>query len=112
MRTSLLSIRIDKYKTLCLFTTCLFLFLTGVVDPYERKWLKVGISSVPESGEGVFAQRDIPANRSLSLYSGFLFRSGEQLALHNEACKDNTSRYENVTSFSSISYCSNSEYWP
>jgi hypothetical protein len=65
---------------------------SGVVDPYERKWLKLAESSLPHSGLGVSALRDIPANRSFSLFSGFLFRQGEEIILHNLACKDNTSR--------------------
>ena len=32
----------------------------GVVDPFERKSVRIAKSSVPESGEGVFAVRDFP----------------------------------------------------
>ena len=42
----------------------------GLVDPYERKWVEVEDSSVPASGQGVFARRDIPQFRCTSMYSG------------------------------------------
>ena len=53
----------------------------GVVDPYERKWLELAKSGVPESGRGVFALRDIPANRTIALYSLFLYKGGEQVSM-------------------------------
>ncbi len=80
--------RIMSYDIVFLF----FLFI-GIVDPYERKWLKISKSSVPESGLGVFALKDIPANRTVAFYSGFLFKVGEQLNLYNKTCLGNTSRY-------------------
>ncbi len=42
----------------------------GLVDPYELKWVEVEDSSVPDSGQGVFARRDIPQYRCTSMYSG------------------------------------------
>ena len=42
----------------------------GVIDPYERKWVEVADSSVPDSGQGVFAKRDFPQFRCTSMYSG------------------------------------------
>ena len=64
----------------------------GVVDPYERKWLKLSNSNIPNSGQGVFALKDIPANRSATLFSGLLFREGEEMNLNLDACQRNTSR--------------------
>ena len=56
--------------------------LDGVVDPYERKWLKVSTSSIPDSGQGLLAARDIPVNRTVSLYSGFVFRTQEEKVIY------------------------------
>ena len=50
----------------------------GVVDPYERKFVRVAESSIPESGEGVFALRDFPPVRVTCWYSGYLYNTQEQ----------------------------------
>ena len=42
----------------------------GIVDPYETKWVHVADSSVPDSGAGVFARKEIPEFRCTSMYSG------------------------------------------
>ena len=42
----------------------------SIVDPYERKWVVVADSGVPDSGQGVFAKKDIPRYRCTSMYSG------------------------------------------
>ena len=60
--------------------------LNGVVDPFERKWVQLTTSSIPNSGQGVLATRDIPINRTLSLYSGFVFRTEEEKTLYYLNC--------------------------
>ena len=79
--------------------SCLTLYyiFIDIIDPYERKWLKTSKSSIPQSGLGVFAMRDIPANRTVAFYSGFLFKAGEQMNLYNKTCYGNTSRYEVIS---------------
>ena len=42
----------------------------GIVDPYESKWVEVAVSTAPNSGEGVFAKKDIPKLQCTSMYSG------------------------------------------
>jgi hypothetical protein len=64
----------------------------GVIDPYERKWLKLQASGIPNSGQGVFVTRDVPANRTISLFSGFLYRTDEEKLLYQLSCKLNGSR--------------------
>jgi hypothetical protein len=64
----------------------------GVIDPYERKWLKLQASGIPNSGQGIFATRDVPANRTISLYAGFLYRTDEEKLLYKLSCKLNGSR--------------------
>jgi len=64
----------------------------GVIDPYERKWLKLSASGIPNSGQGVFAKRDVPQERAVSLYSGFLYRTEEEKNIYQRACVQNVSR--------------------
>jgi len=42
-------------------------------DPYEVSLVRVGESTVPGSGEGLFAARDIPSGTVLSFYNGVRF---------------------------------------
>ncbi len=44
-----------------------------VPDPYEAALVRVGESSVPGGGEGLFAARDIPADTVVSFYNGIRF---------------------------------------
>lgn len=64
----------------------------GVQDPYEKKWLKLAPSSVPNSGMGVFVRRDVPAFRTISLYAGYLFKRGEESDIYATFCTHNVSR--------------------
>ena len=56
------------------------------------KTVALAPSSVPNSGEGVFVIRDVPANRLASLYSMFLYRIPDQAAIYKEKCTYNTSK--------------------
>ncbi len=62
----------------------------NVVDPFERKWCKVAPSSIG-AGEGVYMLRDAPAERTVNLYSGFLYDYPEEVEIFNRWCKQNTS---------------------
>ena len=42
-------------------------------DPYEANLVRVGESTVPGGGEGLFAARDIPSGTVLSFYNGVRF---------------------------------------
>jgi hypothetical protein len=64
----------------------------GVIDPYERKWLKLSSSGIPNSGQGVFAERDVPQERTISLLSGFVYKTEEEKKLYQLACAQNVSR--------------------
>ena len=61
-------------------------------SPYERKWLEVRQSGLPDSGEGVFALRDIPSGRCVGLYTGLMFNGEEEQSMFHKYCKDNTTR--------------------
>ena len=60
-------------------------------DPYELKNVKLADSSVPNSGEGIFARRDLPKFKPASFYSLFLFTS-EQEILYHQQCTNNISK--------------------
>ena len=61
----------------------------GVIDPYERKTVKVSQSTVPESGDGVFAIRDLPPHRCTSYFNGFLYDSATEDILYELGCVHN-----------------------
>ena len=42
-----------------------------VPDPYETMTIKVDKSTIPNSGEGIFAIRDIEKNELLAFYNGY-----------------------------------------
>ena len=53
------------------------------------KTVALAPSSIPNSGEGVFALRDIPAHRMACLLSLFLYRAPDQDKIYKETCIDN-----------------------
>lgn len=61
-------------------------------DPYEVKTVKLDTSSVPNSGEGVFLIRDVPAYRFACMYSLFLYRQPDQTKVYQDKCTYNTSK--------------------
>ena len=62
-----------------------------IQDPFELKNVKLTMSSVPNSGEGVFARRDLPKFKPASFYSMFMFTS-EQAELYRQQCQYNISK--------------------
>ena len=64
----------------------------SVSDPYEVKTVRLAPSKIPNSGEGVFLVRDVPAYQFAALYSMFFYQVPEQSDLYNKACTDNTSK--------------------
>ena len=61
-------------------------------DPYETKLLKVGKSQEPNSGDGVFAIKDIPRGRVIAHYSLFMYRFKEETDIHYLNCWGNNTR--------------------
>ena len=47
-------------------------------DPYEDKYVELGQSSIPSSGEGVFAKRSLKKGMIACFFSLFLFRVPDQ----------------------------------
>ena len=64
----------------------------GSGDPYETKTVRLGTSSVPNSGDGVFLIRDVPAYKVVALYSLFLYKHPEETDLYHATCTENTSK--------------------
>ena len=64
----------------------------SVRDPYEEKMVKLGPSSIPNSGEGVVAIQDIPAWQFATIYSTFLYRYPDQYELYKKSCTFNISK--------------------
>jgi len=61
----------------------------GVIDPYERKSVEIAESSIPQSGDGVFAIRGFPAGRCSCYYSGFLYDIGPEADGYSTSCIHN-----------------------
>lgn len=61
----------------------------GINDPYERKSVQIAESSIPQSGEGVFAIRSFPAKRCSCYCSGFLYNYGSEMEGYLASCTNN-----------------------
>ena len=61
-----------------------------VADPYETMTIKIDKSSIPNSGEGLVAVRDIEAYELLALYSGFHLVGKTELDQHYSDCHNKT----------------------
>ena len=61
-----------------------------VRDPYEVMTIKLGKSSIPDSGEGIFAVRDIKAYELLALYNGYQLVGVAETSQHNVDCHNGT----------------------
>ena len=46
--------------------------------PLEQKNVYVGKSNMPNSGDGLYVKRDIPANTTICFYNGIRVKPGEQ----------------------------------
>ena len=60
-------------------------------DPFERKTSKLTTSSIPNSGQGVVAVRDIANGTTACLYAGFLYRNDEEKSIYMDRYVHNTS---------------------
>ena len=57
-------------------------------DPYEEMTVKLDTSSVPDSGQGIFAVRDIEADEIVALYNGFHFAGKREVDAHEVDCQN------------------------
>ena len=64
-----------------------------VSDPYETMTIKLDKSSIPTSGEGIFAIRDIEENELLAFYNGYHLVGQEEINLHQNNCHNHTWDY-------------------
>ena len=66
---------------------------TGVLDPYEKKWLELRKASNPKMGQGVFIKRDAEKDVIVSSYHGFVFGiSNGELNLYTKNCGMNLTK--------------------
>ena len=61
-----------------------------VADPYETMTIKIDKSSIPNSGEGLVAVRDIEPYELLALYSGFQLVGKTEADQHYSDCHNKT----------------------
>ena len=72
-----------------------------MIDPYEAKYVEVGESSIPNSGEGVFLKRDLPKWTITCFYSMFLYRIPDQLDEYTKNCFDNREKSDDYRRYCS-----------
>ena len=46
-----------------------------VQDHYESETVQVGLSTIPNTGDGIFAMRDLKPHEIVSFYNGFRYRN-------------------------------------
>ena len=61
-----------------------------VPDPYESMTVKWDTSTIPNSGLGLFAIRDIEENEIIAFYNGYHLDSKEEVNLHTTNCHNKT----------------------
>lgn len=53
-------------------------------DPFEFKYVEVGNSSIPNSGQGVLAKKDLKPGDTAAFIGGYLYRNEEEMHLYSE----------------------------
>lgn len=61
-----------------------------VPDPYESMTAKMDTSTIPNSGLGLFAVRDIEENEIIAFYNGYHLVGKEEVDLHTINCHNKT----------------------
>lgn len=61
-------------------------------DPYETKNLQLGKSSIPNSGDGVIARRDLPSGFTIIHYSLLTYKQFDEVSIYHSNCQNNKSR--------------------
>ena len=61
-----------------------------VPDPYESMTAKMDTSTIPNSGLGLFAVRDIEENEIIAFYNGYHLVGKEEVDLHTTNCHNKT----------------------
>ena len=64
-------------------------------DPYETKNLQLGKSSIPNSGDGVMARRDLPSGIMVSHFSLHTYKQFDEVSIYHNSCQNNKSRSDN-----------------
>lgn len=62
----------------------------GARDPYESKYVRLGQSSVPGGGQGVFSNYDLPEDHLVAFYNGYVLDESDDLR-YKLRCAWNTS---------------------
>ena len=63
----------------------------GVPDPFENKMVDLRLSTIPNSGQGVFLKKDAKKGTVVSLYNGYVY-TREQLGIYKQRCHYNISK--------------------
>ena len=62
-----------------------------IPDPYEKKMIDLGISKIPNSGQGVFLKEDAKKDMIISLYDGYVY-TPDQMKIYKRNCAMNISK--------------------
>ena len=65
-----------------------------VVDPFERNMVELRMSSIPNSGQGVFVKKDVEPSMVVSLYVGYVY-DANQMEIYRKHCAFNVSKTYN-----------------
>ena len=65
-----------------------------VVDPFERNMVDLRMSSIPNSGQGVFIKKDVEPSMVISLYNGYVY-DAKQMEIYKRNCAHNVSKTDN-----------------
>ena len=79
-----------------------------IQDPYEFKNAKVGISNIPDSGDGVILKRDVSEHKPVCYFSLFLYREMDQVLEYHRNCKMNKSKSDDYRRHC-VKYCLGTE---
>lgn len=62
-------------------------------DALEEANVEIRESTIPSSGEGVFALRDIPKGTPACFYTGFTYRNREEDTIYRQMYSGNEARF-------------------
>ena len=65
-----------------------------VMDPLERNMVDLQVSSIANSGQGVFTKKDVEASMVISLYVGYVY-DAQQMKIYEKNCSENVSKTDN-----------------
>ena len=70
-----------------------------LMDPYDRATIFLNMSTIPHTGEGLFARRDIPPYQLVVTYAGFKAYEDDDLYLANMTKAERFAAHKNLISY-------------